>query len=70
MKIKQSTRFKRDLKSARKRALDMDLLDSVIELIAKRITLPVKYKDHPLTGNRERIQIYFKGLCVLWLEKR
>ena len=51
MKIKQSTRFKCDLKTARKRGLDMDLLDAVIGLITKKIPLPTKYQDHPLTGN-------------------
>jgi len=51
MKIKQSTRFKRDLKLARKRGLDIDLLGSVVELLAQGVTLPLKYRDHPLTGN-------------------
>ncbi|MCL2500264.1 MAG: type II toxin-antitoxin system YafQ family toxin [Defluviitaleaceae bacterium] len=51
MKIKQSTRFKRDLKLARKRGLDMDLLGSMVELLAQGVTLPLKYRDHPLTGN-------------------
>ena len=51
MKIKQSTRFKRDLKAARKRGLDMDILDAVVELISQRVPLPAKYQDHHLVGN-------------------
>ena len=51
MRIRQSTRFKRDLKAARKRGLDMDLLDAVVDLLTKGVTLPSKYRDHPLVGN-------------------
>ena len=38
------------MKAARKRGLDMDLLDAVVELIAKKIPLPPKYRDHSLSG--------------------
>lgn len=46
-----SGRFKRSLKLARKRGLDIDLLDSVVEKLINGIPLENKYKDHALSGN-------------------
>lgn len=45
-----SNQFKRDLKLAQKRGYDLDLLDSIVTKIAKRETLPDKFRDHNLTG--------------------
>ena len=42
MKIKQSARFKKDLKTARKRGMDMDLPEAVVELIARKIFTPAE----------------------------
>ena len=52
-KIEMSSKFRRDLKSARKRGYDMDKLDAVVELLSKGIALPLKNRDHPLVGNYE-----------------
>ena len=46
-----SGKFKKSLKLARKRGLDIDLLDSVVEKLINGIPLENKYKDHALSGN-------------------
>ncbi len=46
-----SGRFKKSLKLAKKRGLDLSLLDSVVEDLLHRVPLEEKYKDHPLKGN-------------------
>lgn len=45
-----SGKFKRSLKLARKRGLDIDLLDTVVNKLLQGIPLAPKYKDHPLSG--------------------
>jgi mRNA interferase YafQ len=46
-----SSRFKKDLKLAIKRGLDISLLDEVVTTLQKGESLPAKNKDHALTGN-------------------
>lgn len=46
-----TTQYKRDLKLARKRGLDENLLDDIIKRLISGIPLPKKNKDHPLVGN-------------------
>lgn len=46
-----SNRFKRDLKTIKKRGYDLVLLDEVVSTLAARKQLEQRYKDHPLTGN-------------------
>lgn len=46
-----STKFKKDYKLAMKRGLDIDLLDTAIQILADTGTLPDEYLDHPLSGN-------------------
>lgn len=46
-----STQFKRDLKLARKRGLDENLLDDVIKRLVEGKPLPKKNKDHALIGD-------------------
>lgn len=43
--------FKKDLKRIKKRNLHLELLDDVVEKLAKQETLDEKYRDHALTGN-------------------
>ncbi len=50
LKVDYSSAFKRDYKNAKKRGLDMNLLDSVILTIANQIPLNKLYKDHALKG--------------------
>jgi mRNA interferase YafQ len=46
-----SNRFKKDLKVARKRGLNLKNLETVVEALANQISLDAKYRDHALTGN-------------------
>ena len=48
-----STRFKKDLKLAKKRGLYLNLMDEVVTTLASCQTLDEKYHDHPLSGNYE-----------------
>ena len=48
---KFTSRFKKDLKSIKKRNLNLDLLIDVIDMLAEGKELPEKYRDHELVGN-------------------
>ena len=50
-KIKPSNTFKKELKQAKKRGLDVDKLAAVVNALAEGKSLEPKYKDHALTGN-------------------
>lgn len=50
-KIKFTSRFKKDLKQAKKQGKDIKKLFDVTEKIAKDETLDEKYRDHSLAGN-------------------
>lgn len=52
-KIQYSTKFKKDLKLAKKRGLNLDELKFVIDELAKGNKLDDKYKDHDLHGDWE-----------------
>lgn len=51
LRIIQSNRFKKDLKVAIKRKLDLDELDYVVTKLANQEALDDKYKDHSLSGS-------------------
>lgn len=42
--------FKKDIKLAKKRGYDLNLLGTVVDLLASGNTLTEKYKDHALSG--------------------
>lgn len=42
--------FRKDLKSIKRRGWDIELLQTVIELLAQGVVLDEKYLDHPLKG--------------------
>lgn len=46
-----SNRFKKDLKLAKKRGLDLSLLNDVVDLLVARKSLPISFSDHLLSGN-------------------
>jgi mRNA interferase YafQ len=48
--IVRSVQFKRDVKLAEKPGKDMTKLRNLILLLAEETPLPVRYKDHPLSG--------------------
>ena len=46
-----TSRFKKSLKIAKKRGLDISLLDNAVEMLLEDKTLEAKYRDHSLIGN-------------------
>lgn len=46
-----SGKFKKSLKLAKKRGLNIELLDSIVEKLLNGIPLDEKHRDHPLSGN-------------------
>ena len=53
LKVKYSSRFKRGLRLAVKRGLDISLLEEVVDKLKARIPLEIKYRDHPLSGKQK-----------------
>ena len=51
MDRKYTSRFKKDLKTVKKRNLNLDLLAKVIDTLAEEKDLPESNRDHELTGN-------------------
>ncbi len=49
-KIIQTSRFKKDLKTAIKRGYNMELLDKVVTMLSNGETLPEYNRDHSLNG--------------------
>lgn len=49
--IEYTTQFKRDLKLAKRRKNNLELLQHIMKIIAGQKPIPAKHKDHPLTGN-------------------
>ena len=51
LKVRYSTKFKKDFKLAKQRGLPMQALKTVIAKLAAGIPLEEKHRDHALTGN-------------------
>lgn len=49
----ETARFKKDMKLAIRRNLDLDKLFSILEFLETRRELPSKNRDHALIGNFE-----------------
>lgn len=49
-------KFKKSLKLAKKRGLDLNLLDKVITMLQNGIPLEEKYRDHELKGEIAGVQ--------------
>lgn len=49
--LEQTGKFKKDIKLAKKRGLDMRLLDEIVTQLVEKGSLPPKNKPHRLTGN-------------------
>lgn len=49
--IKATNAFRRSYKRAKKRGLDLNKLEKIIDLLATGQTLPASIHDHPLRGN-------------------
>ena len=50
-KIIATNKFKKDLKTILKRGYNLALLDEVVTKLSKGESLPIKNKDHSLSGN-------------------
>lgn len=51
LSIIPSNQFKKDLKLAKKRGLNLELLSVVVNTLATQQPLDMKYRDHNLSGN-------------------
>jgi len=51
LKVRYSSKFKKDFKVIVKRGYDISLFEEVLDLLRKEIVLPEKYSDHPLKGD-------------------
>lgn len=54
LRIRYSSRFKKDYKAIVKRGYDVDLLEEVLNLLVQEKPLPQNYLDHPLSGDYAR----------------
>ncbi len=52
--VKYSSKFKKGLKLAVKRGLDIFLLEYVVVKLKNRISLEEKYQDYPLRGKMSK----------------
>ena len=50
LKIRYSSKFKKDYKSIIKRGYNVKLLEEVLECLCSKTPLPEKYKDHLLVA--------------------
>ena len=53
--VKYTNLFKKDYKLIKKRGLNLNLLQEVVDMLANEQTLPEKYEDHYLAGEYKRI---------------
>jgi mRNA interferase YafQ len=51
LKIVASNRFKKDLKLAVRRNLDLQKLNGVVDMLARQEPLPAELRDHSLIGD-------------------
>jgi mRNA interferase YafQ len=51
LKIRYSSRFKKDFKTIVKRGYNVKLLEEVLNILVQEKPLPQKYFDHPLSGD-------------------
>ena len=54
LEVKYSNKFKKGLKLAVKRGLNISLLENVVEKLKNGIPLEEKYQDHPLKGKMSK----------------
>jgi len=51
LRIRYSSRFKKDYKAIVKRGYDVELLEEVLNVLVQEKALPQNYLDHPLSGD-------------------
>ena len=72
LKIVASNKFKKDLRLAARRSLDLSKLRAVVDTLAAEIPLDRQYRDHELTGayaGFRECHIQPDGLLVYRIEK-
>ena len=52
-KLQPTAKFKKDVNVLKKRGYNLSLLEEVVKKLANGETLPEKYHDHQLKGNRK-----------------
>ena len=68
-----TNRIKRQLKVLKKRGYDMNLFKEAVDMLLDGKTLPLRYNDHPLKGNRRGYRdchILPNWVLVYKIEKR
>lgn len=66
LKIRNSVKFKKDLKKFEHQQKVLDELNDVLELLVKEVPLDKKYRNHPLSGNWiERRECHIKPNVLL-----
>ncbi len=61
LKIVASNRFKRDLKLAVKRNMNLQKLNDVVDILVRQEPLPTELRDHNLSGD-------YAGFCECHIE--
>lgn len=51
LRIRQSTKFRRDIKRLSKQGFDLSKIETVVKVLVAEEPLAEKYRDHPLSGN-------------------
>lgn len=51
LKIRQTSRFLKDVKLAQRRYKNLDKLKTLVTLLSEKTKLPAKHRDHKLAGN-------------------
>ena len=54
--VRETQRFRRDLKKMLKRGVDRSKLSAVVRILASGEPLPPQYHDHALTGNLDGLR--------------
>ena len=58
MEIRTTSKFRKDLKLAKKKGLNIALLQEVVDVLASGEKLSEKHRDHALTGDWESFREY------------
>ena len=70
-KIKFTGQFKKELKLAKKQGKDINKLFKIVDILAEKKVLDIKYKDHALISNYKgfREYKYYDDILVLSLSR-
>jgi len=67
LKIEYQAQFKKDYKIAKKRGLNLSLLNEVIALLANEQPLPERYRVHPLNDSKHYQNVFECHILPNWL---